>query len=302
MVFKGADSTESMNNITKNVLPAGVYSFPGDPTISNDWIIPGTGLQINIQGPWVVRNADGMTIREDLTNRITFPSQGEYYVGLYSKYIVASDPILELKYISLSDYNVWSDKASFVIFARVKITANQITSSMIDLSLRTLPKGMFALASDLLSIGSIVRTAISVANLQALQVTAKPNEIVYVQQENAFYKYNGNGAWIQVDAPYTGVSNFNSIAGRQINLTTPFGGRNVGLPSPGYIVNICPLEGVDENGVYGNIGDWWVTRNNQFFTVFNTGTAKCLFGYHIVPLNSGNLTNHVPADTYVPTV
>ena len=278
MVFKSSDSTELLNSITKDVLPPGVYSFPGDPNISNDWIIPGTGLQVIIRGPWVVRNIDGMTIRElsGYDHRINFPAQGEFYVGLFSKYLIASDPILELKYISVADYLNWIEKSSFVIFARVIITDSQITSSMIDLTARTFPRGVFALIQDLLSTGSILRTVLEVANLTSGLPDAQINEIVYVQSENAFYKYLGNGGWIRVDAPYNGISNFSSTVGTLIPLA------NILKDKP-YTVFICPTE----NGG-GNIGEWWVVKNalTNTFTVYNNGTATTQFNWQVVPFVS----------------
>lgn len=271
MGYKSVDSTEYINKITQDVLPAGVYLFPGDEA-NNQWILPGTGKQVIVKGPWVVRNSDGMTIRElaGIEHKVSVPDLGEYYVGLFSRYLIDSDPLLELKAVTTSEYNNWAEKKHFVTFARLNVTDSQISIQMIDLKARTIPNGIFALAEDLVKTGSIVRSVVNVVGLKQTLEDPKVDEIVYVVQENALYRYMGNGNWIRIDCPSVGIANFNSILGTQINLDPIF--RN----KP-YVVNICPSEPGN-----GCIGEWWVEYSPNSFKVFNTGSAKTAFCWHVL--------------------
>jgi hypothetical protein len=169
------------------------------------------------------------------------------------------------------EYATMIDPQNFIIFARATLTSpTTITLPMIDLSARTLPRGIYALANDLNTLGAVCRSVLNVSALNTTLENPLINELVYVISENALYKYQGNSTWIRVDEPYTGTANFSSIIGTRVNLAPRYQNKP-------YHVNICPIA----NGG-GDIGEWWVIKDLTFFTVYNTGSATTAFSWQVV--------------------
>jgi hypothetical protein len=287
MTFRCADSTELMNFISQDILPMGVYTFPGFNTsnlpnalaITNDWVLPsisstGTGYQINIKGPWIVRSKDGMTIRETLNtdHRIDFPGPGNYHVGLLAKYLVSTDPILELRYITFSDWATWAEKDYFVTFADVVIpnNATNVTAEMIDIEARLRPRGTLFLTEDAFTAGSVIREATDYLNMPNDPI---PHELVYVKSENAIYFNDTTSSivpnWIRVDNPLKGISTFLPPSGRIISIPQIARNRD-------YHVNITLIQ-----DSAGNVGEIWIERRTTDFIVHNTGTANTQFMWNL---------------------
>jgi hypothetical protein len=276
-----------MNFIAQDILPMGVYTFPGfdtsnlpsDLTISNQWVLPsisstGTGYQVIIKGPWIVRSKDGMTIREvqGTDHRIDFPGTGNYYVGILAKYLVSTDPILELRYINLADWQNWAEKGNFITFAQVTIpnNATNVTLEMIDIEARLRPRGTLFLTEDAFTAGAVIREATDYNNLP---INPRAHELVYVRSENALYFNDTTNPavpnWIRVDNPMKGISTFNPPVGRTVTLPLIARGRD-------YHVNITLIQNTG-----GNAGEIWIERRAVDFVVHNTGIATTQFMWNI---------------------
>ena len=269
MTFMSPDSTEIINGITKDILPKGVYAFP-----ETNWIVAGSDLQVVVNSPWVVRSADGMTIREDsVANVLTLPGIGTYYIGLDAQYLVASDPKLELRAILKTDYDAMpaSSKAIFIKFALVVATgSSQLTVYTTE---RDMPRGTLALSADMLNLGS--STVVRVINTTTdFPLDFRPFEIVYVISENAFYIRYGN-SWLNVDNQVCGSANFTPNSG-----ALGYEGTVINLPQSlhnrSYFVLVTP-----SSDSQGHIGEFWVERGANSFAVKVSGTSSASFDWVI---------------------
>jgi hypothetical protein len=246
-----------------------VYIYPGyDYRHTHDaittWIIPGAGpgLSVLINPGWVTRSKDGMTIRENTAQlTVTFPAFGNYYVGLYAEYLVARNPILELRAILVSDYNLWSnaEQNKFVTFCQVNIASTPVSQQMIFFDVMERPRNVLAPQYDLDTIAgsSVVRI---VVNTTSFPTDPRPNEIVYVEAENAFYIYYLS-AWKRVDNPMQGRAHFTTV------------GTIIALPdlalNRDYDVQVTPTS---ESNMH--LGEYWVEKSLYDFVVHHSGNAE----------------------------
>ena len=282
MVFESPDSTELMNGMVKDILPLGVYLDPG-----TSWIQKVDNSHVQINPGWVVRNRDGMTIREEsAAQTVALSGSAPYYVGLYSRYVVAKDPILQLMAVSKSVYDSTSfdsQRPHFVIFASVGVNANSI-----DYSVKSQPVGSaFALVTDLnLALGSSVIRFISdtssFPNDPRYDEVTGAGEVVYVMAENAFYVYKWtSSSWVRVDDPYVGSSAFVPVTGVTIPYpSSAINDRNSPTQenySKSFFVLITPTSSSN-----GHLGEYWVEKGATSFTVRHTGSSNATFDWMVI--------------------
>lgn len=281
--YNSDNSTEALNNITRGILPKGVYLFPGSDQspIVNSWVNqrPST-YYIDIQPGWVVRSMDGMTIREDSTTySVIADLEGIYYVGLTAQYLISGEPRLEIKCIAKGLFDGWvqSEKDAFIIFSEINVTNTQDIISNIES--RTMPRGIFALDNGSGS-GGNGATLLSVADFTDLTTQSPANSIAYIESEGRLAVFEGGANWLRVksraDYQLTGSATFSTHSA-----THPQpGGTTVSLPDAGsdtivanaysnnlYQVIITPTS--DSTSV----GSFWVIKQGQSFTVRSSGNA-----------------------------
>ena len=262
--YRAPDSTQLLNFIAKDILPKGVYVYPTNENMEPIFVVPGSGnYEVSISKGWVVRNHDGMTIREeDVDHPIILTGSVAQYVGLESQYVLSAEPSMELKSILVTEYNTYtqSQKDAFVIFAKVTPPAGgTILDGSISMDYIELPRGPLALSADVENMKqSVVRTVTSNAALTTL-TNPVTNEISYVSNEKSFYVYT-NSSWSVVGRPLTGTSAFAGSAASPKTITVS------GLPTAGYVVTITPT--ADSSGQLGN---FWVKTYSTYFEVWNDG-------------------------------
>jgi hypothetical protein len=281
MVFESPDSTELMNGMVKDILPLGVYLDPG-----TNWIQKVDNSNVQINPGWVVRNKDGMTIREDsAAQTVSLSGSAPYYVGLYSRYAVAKDPILQLMAVSKSTYDSTSFDAQrphFVIFASVGLYADSI-----DYNVKSQPVGsVFALLTDLnLALGSSVIRFISdthsFPNDPQYNEMTGAGEVVYVMSENAFYVYQWtSSSWIRVDDPCVGSANFVPAIGVEIAYpTSVITDRD--SPSQDNHTKVIFIHVTPTSASGGHLGEYWVEKGATSFMVKHTGNSTASFDWMI---------------------
>ena len=255
--YRAPDSTQLLNFITKDILPMGVYAYP------ELFIVPGVSpFQVTVKTGWVLRNHDGMTIREeDVDNTVVVNAVADHYVGLESQYILSPEPAMELKAILVSDYVAYTQaqKDAFVIFAKVTPqSGGVITTSNIDVdNFITRPRGTLALQEDLQIMSqSVVRAVSTNAGLSALSSPVE-NEVAYVSNEKSLYIYS-SGAWSVIDRPLAGSGTF--AGSSSFRTITPSY-----LPTS-YGVSITPTA-----DSAGHLGNYWVNTFSDRFQVYNDG-------------------------------
>lgn len=270
--YRAPDSTQLLNYITKDILPMGVYVYP------EPFIVPGVSpFQVVINKGWVLRNHDGMTIREeDINHTVVVNAVADHYVGLESQYILSPEPAMELKAVLVSDYVAYTDaqKNAFVIFAKVTPqSGGTITTSNIDVeNFLTRPRGALALNEDLQIMSqSVVRAVSTNAGLSALSSPVE-NEVAYVSNEKSLYLYSSS-AWSAINRLQAGSSTFAGSA--SFRTVTPSY-----LPTS-YGVSITPTENSS-----GRLGNYWVITYSDRFEVYNDGDwsgASATFDWVIFP-------------------
>ena len=255
--YRAPDSTQLLNYITKDILPMGVYVYP------EPFIVPGVSpFQVVINKGWVLRNHDGMTIREeDINHTIVVNAVADHYVGLESQYILSPEPAMELKTVLVSDYVAYTDaqKNAFVIFAKVTPqSGGTITTGNIDVeNFLTRPRGALALNEDLQIMSqSVVRAVSTNAGLSALSSPVE-NEVAYVSNEKNLYLYSSS-AWSAINRLQAGSSTF--AGSSSFRTVTPSY-----LPTS-YGVSITPT--ADSTG---RLGNYWVIKSSDRFEVYNDG-------------------------------
>jgi len=255
--YRAPDSTQLLNYITKDILPMGVYVYP------EPFIVPGVSpFQVVINKGWVLRNHDGMTIREeDINHTIVVNAVADHYVGLESQYILSPEPAMELKAVLVSDYVAYTDaqKNAFVIFAKVTPqSGGTITTGNIDVeNFLTRPRGALALNEDLQIMSqSVVRAVSTNAGLSALSSPVE-NEVAYVSNEKSLYLYSSS-AWSAINRLQAGSSTF--AGSSSFRTVTPSY-----LPTS-YGVSITPT--ADSTG---RLGNYWVRTYSDRFEVYNDG-------------------------------
>lgn len=266
-IYSSPDSTEILNSIAKDILPKGVYVTP-DPI--STWVEKVDDTHVRINPSWVVRNKDGMTIREETdSHTIALTDTAPWYVGLYSRYIVSQNPLLQLMSVTKDTYNSTSfdeQRPHFVIFA--EITTNAET---IDTSVMTIPEGsVFALLKDLdtTSGSSVVRIVTNTSSFPfdpQINSETGASEVVYVTSENAFYIYNAlTSTWVRVDDPLVGSTTF-----------TPETGTTVVYPAAVLLAlqsgNQLYIQVTPSSPTDGHLGEYWIVKGPASFTVYNTG-------------------------------
>ena len=261
--YRAPDSTQLLNFIAKDILPKGVYVYPTNENMEPLFIVPGSGnLQVTISKGWVVRNNDGMTIREeDVDHSISLRASVAQYVGLESQYVLSAEPALELKSVPVTEYDSYtqSQKNAFVIFAKVTPpSSGTITDGNISMDYLELPRGPLALSADVENMKqSVVRTVGSNAALSTL-TNPQTNEISYVSNEKSLYVYT-NSSWSVIGRPLTGSSTFAGASSpRTVSVSN--------LPTPGYVVTITPTA-----DSAGQLGNFWVKTYSTYFEVWNDG-------------------------------
>jgi hypothetical protein len=269
-----------MNLATRDILPAGVYLAPS--------IAVGGSKTIVISPPWVIRSAEGMTIREDQaphTVSFTSSADGVYYVGVSAHYIMGGPAQVSIQQVDQVTYNTsWSaaQKSAFIILCEVGVTGATLT--VYQVGRQTQPRGTFALEVDLLDVQG-KSTITRVSNLAGLADLASPitpvNRLVYVESNHTLAIYNGTtfdrimpqvaGSSAFVDAPVAGPN-----PGVSIMLPADF--PNTGPSSYSVIVTSTANTNAHlgevwvEKGVNGN------TSNSNYFTVKCSGTPNLLGG------------------------
>lgn len=284
--YDSDNSTESLNNMIRGILPKGVYYFPGSdvyPAI-NSWIRSRQNTAyIDILPGWVVRSNDGMTIREDSTTySLVVDVAGLYYVGLVAEYRVAREPRLEIKAIARDVYDAWTqaDKNSFIIFAEVSVARVDTTYTInINIASRTFPRGVLALYDDLISGGSYssLRVSDTFDELPVGVTTLQDNELAYIRAEGRLAIYLDGAAWVRIktraDYQLNGTGVFSSTAavdGGQVTINLPTADGDAILQhaydNNAYQIILTPI------GDGSRVGSWWIEKANASFIVKCTGS------------------------------
>ena len=292
--FKGPFSTNQLNLITKDILPAGVYLAP---TIQE-----GGYLSLLISPPWVIRTIDGMTIREEQTPiAVDFSSvgSGQYYVGVAAQYVVGGKAQVAVQQVAVQTYNdTWTttQKSHFVILCEVWNSGSSLTVS--QATQQTQPRGTFALQVDLLD--SQTKSSISrVADRAALQTLLDgplgdipTNRVYYLEDPHQLAVFNGTGFDI-VNPTFSGSGVFYDAPLSGPNPGTPIA-LDSSMPSTdpnNYTVLVTPTS---ETGAH--TGEIWVEKgvlgtntNLGYFTVKCSGRPNTLgggtatFDYLVIP-------------------
>lgn len=298
--YASDNSTTALNDMIRDILPSGVYIFPGSTSSPqvNDWITQVSNTYyINILPGWVVRGG-GMTIRENQTTySVVANTTGIYYVGLTAQYVVGGEPTLQIQCVALAVYNAWStaQQNAFIIFAEVNVVATTVGSTTtyamnININARTLPTGVFALSSNINTSGSTISgTAQLVNQFSDLTGTSPANTLAYIQSEGRLAIFLGGVSWIRVksraDYNLTGSATFplaSYLNGGSTTITLPSAASDPVLAyayaNNAYQVMITPTSDPISVGVY------WVAKNNGSFKVYCSGNSSsgCNFDWTLV--------------------
>lgn len=276
--FKTPLSTDLLNLATRGILPAGVYLAPT--------LAVGGSKTVIVTPPWIIRSADGMTVREDTAPQVvSFASDpnGLYYLGVNALYILGGPAQIAVQRISETAYNAgWTaqQKAAFVIFCEVEVAGSVLTIR--QATFQTQPRGTFALQVDL--IDSLSRSSISrVATWGDLVAapTTPLNRLYYLADKHTLAIYNG-----------TTFDSINpQVTGSGIFLDSPPSGPNSGvavmLPVdfPSTDPNKYSVTITSTFNTGAHLGEVWVekgmnglTSNVNYFTVKCSGAPNALSG------------------------
>jgi hypothetical protein len=276
--FRTPQSTEGLNNITKDILPMGVYLAPT--------LAVGGSKTVIVSPPWVVRSTDGMSVREDyspLTVSFAADADGLYYLGVRAVYIVGGPAQISVMRVSQSTYNTgWTtqQRTEFVILCEVNVVGATLTIRQADR--QTQPRGTFALQYDLLD--SLSKSTISRVATWA-DLVASPstptNRLFYVTDKHTLAVYNGT-TFDRVMPQAMGSSVF---------LDAPASGPNTGVPImlpadfPSNAIADYSVIIISTSNTSAHLGEVWVEKgmnglvsNLSFFTVKCSGAPNSLGG------------------------
>lgn len=284
LFYKSFDSTQLTNKaMGYYFLPKGLYKIP--------YIHPGTGLSIIIDPPWAIKSLKGMAVWED-ENAIPIDfttvgdnPAGEYYVCLLAKYILRGAPLVRFEIIPTANFEVHQERDYLIRFCKVTLPVgtSQITSDMIE-TVHDIPQSDVIPFTDPSAVAEVC-TPIRVFDIKANipHGNGKPNELVYVVEDQSFYIYNAITARFErkTHAMRSGTANFGGIdsSGNPQGIPIPLGST---LDT--YRVVITPLivsTGPPTGRHGGYVGEHSVRQEPALFTVYNTGSATTPFNWAV---------------------
>ena len=131
--FRNLDLTKDLNDRYTDLLGPGVFAGTGDVVI-----VPAQ-LKVDLLAPWKLVTKDGMVVEETSDDsRLTTPAGQTTVIAVKAVYVQNNDPIIEVKAVELSAFNILADIDDHIIFAYVEvpIAATSVLSSNIQLNAR----------------------------------------------------------------------------------------------------------------------------------------------------------------------